>query len=297
MTLYLLKISILIQFMLLNMPLALAQDTIFYYGSNHRSVNDVEDARFLKKVYNKSDRVTKIESFVNIEGDWKEAKTERIRYAKEGHYTVKIKTVTDFPKKIRRTFSRNHDGNFDFREYLDGALIRSGTTSRLMPLMLQDTVKEYYSNGQIKSVAYYEDNKLMGNRNWMQDGTPYFDDVFFSVDKAPEYMYGPEFFNNYILKNLEAHKVDLTQYNDQITLGWIITKDGELAGAHVLSGQYVGLGKLIISFLDDLPGNWKPARLDGKKVRYFMQFPINIDSDHMDGFNMVELRNGHLMWD
>jgi hypothetical protein len=270
---------------------------IFYYGTNHLPVNSQQDANFIKKIYKKSERVTRIESFTKVNDEWKLAKSEKIKTSNDGWHIIKEKTNTIYPDKIHRKFSINAEGDFDFQEYVDGHLLRTGTTSRMLPLHLKDTITEYYRNGQIKSVAIYENNALVSNENWKKDGTKYIDDLFYSVDKIPEYSLGVENFRNYVIKSLEAKEVDFSQYNDDIMLAWVITDSGELKGAQFLSGQYAGLGKLMLNIVEQLPGKWEPAKLNGRKVNYFMKFPVNFknNSNHY-GFDHMELSDGYLIW-
>lgn len=273
------------------------QDMVYYYGSNHKPVNSVEKAQFIKKLYKKTKKKTIIDTYTRVDDQWKLAKTEKVRSQQNGYQVVKTTTNTIYPEKIHRKFSINANGDFDFQEYADGQLVRTGTTSRLLPLHLKDTITEYFSNGQVRAISYYENNTLITNETWLKDGTKYVDNLFFSVDRLPEYSMGKEYFQNFVMKSLEAARVDLNQYNGVVTLGWVINENGELQGAHVLAGQYSGLGKLLADIVEDLPGKWEPAHLNGKKVNYFMKFPINFDNDaHLQKFDGVEYSDGYLMW-
>ena len=273
------------------------QDMVYYYGSNHKPVNSIENARFIKKLYRKTRKKTIIDTYTRLDNDWKLAKKEKIRSNQNGYQVIKVTTNTIYPDKIHRKFSINANGDFDFQEYADDKLVRTGTTSRMLPLHLKDTITEYFRNGQKKAVSYYENNSLISNQTWLKDGTRYVEDLFYSVDEIPEYTLGPQNFQTFVMKSLHAENVDLSQYSGIITLGWVIKENGELLGAHMLAGQYAGLGELLSDIIEDLPGNWQPARLDGQKVNYFMKFPVNFDNNaHLQVFDGVEFSNGFLMW-
>lgn len=273
------------------------QNMIYYYGSNHKPANSSEKAKFIKKLYKKTRKKTVIETFARLDGDLKLAKKEKIRSNQNGYQIIKVTTNTIYPDKIHRKFSINAQGDFDFQEYADGKLARTGTTSRMLPLHLKDTIKEYFRNGQKKAVSYYENNSLISNQTWLKDGTKYVENLFYSVDEIPEYQLGPENFQTFVMKSLESANVDLTQYNGIVTLGWVIKENGELLGAHMLAGQYAGLGKLLSEIIEKLPGKWEPAQLDGQKVNFFMKFPVNFDNNsHLQVFDGVEYSNGFLMW-
>lgn len=273
-----------------------AQETICYYGSNNRFVESFDQAIMQKQVFTKSAKKYIVKRLF-LEGKiWKQESNNCIKIIDETHQKISDKSSGFFSKKIMREFEKINGDSFQFTEYYGGNLLRTGTASRLIPMHLEDTVKEYFPNKQIKSVSFYDNNQLISNENWLSDGSKYIDDIFYSVDETPEYSMGQEYFRNYILKSIQEAKIDLGQYNDIIILGWVIMEDGSIKGVHRVSGRSAGLSNFIIDLIEQMSGVWVPAKLDGEIVRYFMKIPFNF-SNSMEGFEHLELSGGMLIWD
>lgn len=273
------------------------QDTTFYYGANHKPIASENGARFSKEVFIKNKKTRIIESYARAEEQWKLAQTERIKITSENNHTITLKPLSGNSYSIQRKFRELSNGQYEFSDYLEDKLLRIGNTSRKLPLCLQDTVKEFHKNGQIKTVAVYENNQLRSNKNWLKDGTKYYDNIFYAVDKEPEYISGQQRFNNFILANLNHRQVDLSHYAEKIVLGWVIDESGEIEGIHVAKSIYPGLSDLLVEIIEEIPSDWRPATLNGKEVNYYMQFPINFKNQEEEGFDSLELVDGFLHWD
>lgn len=273
------------------------QDTTFYFGANHKPVTSENAARFSKEVFHKNKKTIIIESYSKIEEQWKLTQTERNRIVNENIHHIVLKPLSGISYTIQRKFRKLGEGQYEFSDYIDDKLMRIGNTSCKIPLSLQDTVKEYYKNGKLKTVAFYEDNQLISNENWLKDGTRYYDNIFYSVDEEPMYIQGQRQFNNFILANLLNRQVDLNQYSESIVLGWVISESGEIEGIHVNKSIYPGLSKLLVDIINEMPSDWRPATLNGENVNYYMQFPVNFKNQNEDGFNSLELVDGFLHWD
>ena len=171
--------------------------------------------------------------------------------------------------------------------------IREGFTTRTLPLHLNGTVKEYHSNGELKSVSLFENNQLISNENYLRDGSKYIDSIFFSVDKEAEYKFGESFFNNYILQSLAQSKLDLSQIDDEVIIGMVIMETGRIEGVIALQGRSAQLNNYLVQLVSSIPGEWQPATLNNKKVRYFMRLPFNFRQSDVR-FQDVELSGGML---
>jgi glutamate/tyrosine decarboxylase-like PLP-dependent enzyme len=86
---------------------------------------------------------------------------------------------------------------------------------------------------------------------------------------------GDRFFHNYLLQSLENSTIDLSQIDDRVVIGWVVMETGELSGVIALEGKSMQLNQFLVQTIADLPGDWQPAELDGKPVRYFMSIPLN----------------------
>ncbi len=274
-----------------------ASDSTYYYGSNYRPVNGMKEARYMIKTVKKGKKQTLMKTYYRDEGQWKQDTKRRIIAVRDGQQLIKTESSLLFSDKIMRYYEKTEEGLYTFRDMQKNTMIREGTATRIMPLNLQGVVQEYFPNGQLKSRSVYRNNQLQSNQNWLEDGTEYIDNIFYSVDSIPQYKPGNSFFRKYIMAGLKQSKYDITQVNERIVLGWVIMEDGQLVGVHQVSkGKLVKLPKILTGLVESLPGDWTPAKLNGRKVRYFMEVPFNFRND-VETLKSIELRGGMLFWD
>lgn len=264
---------------LLGLCLVQAQD-LYYYGPNSRLVENENDARILKEVQHKSEKryiiTTRIKSRNETDARaWKFQKRERIKINKDGSLSINQKGVQLSSNKITRKIVKGKNGLFEFSELRNGIPSRTGYSSRFLPIHLEDSVTEFHSNGQVKSISQYNDNQLVSNRIWLSNGEHYFDSVFYSVDELPQFKFGDEFFNKYILQSLNNSKFELNQINDIVEIGWVIMETGKMEGVIALKGKISELNQFLVKVIAEMPGDWQAAKLEGKTVRYFMSLPLN----------------------
>ena len=273
-----------------------AQDEIYYYAANYRPVDDIEKAIHIKEVFHRSDRVHIVKSFSRDQDQWEPVGRRKIIDRKKGYQLIKIRSLLFFSDKVQRYYNVLPGGNFHFREVKEGQELRNGTAKKLIPLTLEGKLTEYYPNGNLKSIAWYENNQLVRNENWLRDGTEYIDNFFYSVDKEPEYKPGFGMFRNFILANLKSSGYDITKVDEKIVLGWVVMEDGNIAGVHRVEGKLKKLSEILINIVENLPGTWSPAKLGGENVRYYMTIPFNFRQD-FESFDTIELNDGYLIWD
>lgn len=272
------------------------QDTIFYFGNDYRDVSTIDEAKYMKSIRYRNSKVTRIKSFVREDNSWSIDKSELIKRSDDKSFTIKSSESRLLSKKSERYFSNINSGLSIFKDYNKGRLVREGTTSRLLPLQLQDTLIIYYPNGSVKSIALYENNKLISNQNWLNNGLKYVDNIFYHVDETPEHSNGPLFFKHYILDGIRKAGIDLTQVSDMIVLGWVILENGEIEGIHRISGVFRELNSTLMHLVLDLPGEWIPASLNGSPVNYYMEIPFNFRNRN-ESFDTLEISSGFVIWD
>jgi hypothetical protein len=267
------------------------QEGVYYYGSNTKPVDVPEEAIEYKEITKRSQWKYGIKSFQLIEDQWKLVLREKVKIHSDGSQMIRFWTDGFFPKKITREMEETGPGIYYFRESSLGGLIRTGTTSSKLPLHLVGTVTAYHSNGKKKSISEYSDNQLLYNENWLPDGSKYIDSIFFSVDKEPEYRMGNSFFRSYLIQQLANSKLDLSQIEDLVVIGWVVMENGEIDGVISLQGKSRELNRILVNAIKELPGKWQPAHLEGKPVRFFMSIPLNIM--HQEArFQSVEFSGG-----
>jgi hypothetical protein len=281
---------------LLPVPDVRGQEGTYYYGPNSRPVENRNEAVLLKEVDKRSKDSYIIKTRRKTEGAWKHVSREKITIQPDGNQLIRYRAGTFFPKKILREMKKERPGVYRFRETVQDKVVRTGSSSAFLPLHLEGTVKEYHPNGEIKTIAEYKDNQLITNQNWLPDGSAYIDSVFYSVDQEPEYKMGDDFFNSYLLQNLMASKIDLSQVQDRVIIGWVVMETGELDGVIVLEGKISQLNSILVSIIRELPGSWEPALLEGSPVRYFMSIPVNFEHKGAS-FQELELSSGMLHYE
>ena len=254
---------------------SMGQEGVYYYGVNSKPVTQLSDAVSYKEVKKKSERKYVIEKHQMIEGSWEKMGKEKVKIESDGNQIIHYNNNTIFSKKFYRSMEKVGTGVYLFKETTLNGEIRNGTSTAFLPLHLEGTVVEYYPNRELKSKSEYRDNQLLSNENWLSTGTRYIDSIFYSVDEEPEYQMGDAFFKNYLIKSLEKSKIDMSQIEDLVVLGWVIMESGELAGPITLAGKSRQLNEYLVKTISEMPGYWTPARLDGVDVRYFMSIPLN----------------------
>jgi hypothetical protein len=274
--------------------LSVAQPRMYYYGINSRPVNNKAEAITYEELIQRSETKYLIKTYQLLQGHWKQVKKEKIALSGDNSQLIKYYADTWFPKKIYREFEQSGPNEYQFKESTSTTLIRTGTTSSYLPLHLEGLLTQYHPNGKIKSKSVYKDNQLISNENWLSDGSKYIDSIFYSVDEEPEYQMGDDFFKSFLIRKLEESKIDLTQIQDEVVLGWVVMKDGTLDGIITTKGKSRQLNEFLVNTIAELPGDWSTAMLDGSPVRFYMTIPLNFMQREAN-FQEIDLTPGGVM--
>jgi len=248
---------------------------IYYYGANDRPVNSPDESLFSKEINRKSQIRYELINRVRTNDTWMVAERQKIKVQSEGRLKIRIKGERFFPTKIKREISKSEPELYYFEETWGEITRRTGTSSNYLPLHLEGQVNEFHKNGRKKSVSMFRDNQIMSNQNWLPDGTPYIDSIYYSADQNPEFMPGQEFFRDYLMQQIKNSKINLEEYEDRVVIGWVVMENGEIDGVIALEGKSLTLNQLLVDIIAQIPGAWEPAVLDGHPVRYFMSIPLN----------------------
>ena len=273
---------------------------LYYYGVNSRPVDKPEDARVKKELIEKSDtryiiKTSVVSNSKKNDDGWLMIEKEQIRTGNDGILDIRKNGERYFSKKIYRKMTQLEPGLYEFSESDAGGILRTGFSTRYLPLHLEGFVTEYHSNGNVKSISEYRNNQLISNQNWLRNGEKYIDSIFYSADREPEFKMGPEFFHKYILQNLYDSDIDLTQIQDVVEVAWVVMENGEMDGVIALSGRSLQLNQFLVNTIAGMPGKWQPALLDGKVVRYFISVPLNFQQNTIS-FQELELSSGTLFY-
>jgi len=262
--------------LLTTIPGLCQKDTTIYFGVNGRLVRQ-EKAEIRKEIDFLSSSKLEIRTFRSDGGNWQKLYTEKISRLNSGIYRIMNKG-NGIDRLLERKYEKQPDGSLHFAESFDEKLIRTGVTLKQFPLLLQGEVKEYYRNGQIKSISLFENNELINNRNWLENGEHYIDSLFYTADEEPTLFGGNTMIHHHIRQAFKASGLDFSAVTGTLLLGFVVMETGDIKGIRVMKNLNPRIDDLAVKALQTLDGDWKPALLNGKPVRYFMLFPINFIS-------------------
>jgi hypothetical protein len=257
----------------LSFPAASKHDTIVYFGTNGKLVNPGK-AIARKEIHYKSP--TKVEeiTYRRSNKDWIRINAEQIKILKDSSFQIQSKSPGS-RTLIKRVFFEKDNGIFRFQDISDEKLLRIGHASVKIPLILHGEVLDYYENGNIRSKSQFRNNELVSNQNWLENGEKYIDSVFYSVDEEPMLSGGNFKLHQHVRQAFVDSGLDLVSVSGNMLLGFVVMETGEIAGTRIVMGLGTQLNNIALTALKSLGGKWKPARLNGKDVRYYQLFPIN----------------------
>jgi protein TonB len=95
------------------------------------------------------------------------------------------------------------------------------------------------------------------------------------VDVKPEFVGGTSKFYNFIANNFKTPAE--SNLKGQIITEFVVETDGSLTNIRVVKDLGYGTGAEAIRVVKKCP-KWKPGEKNGKAVRTYFSFPININS-------------------
>jgi hypothetical protein len=249
------------------------RDTVVFTGVNGRlTAEDKADTR--KEIISHSPSRFEIRTSQKSGEKWEPTLLETVKKTGDESYQLQFKA-----EKKKKVFTRQYkaqpDGAYLFSEYDGTRLTRSGRTLLRFPLLLDGETVDYYDNGQVKSRSVFRNNELVSNRNWLEDGSTYIDSVFYSVDEEPTLAGGNVKLHQHVLQAYKNTGLDFSSVAGNLLLGFVVMETGEIKGIRVLKSLSPQINGIAVSAIQTLDGIWKPAKLNGKPVRYFLLFPIN----------------------
>jgi len=269
------------------------EDAIYYYGANGK-IADATSWRIKKNIDFKSARRVKIKTIAKGEGKNIPLFVENIRIEDDSIYYIGISGKI-FKGGIVRTCKKMNDGRYLFADVENKKLKRKGVATSIIPLVLDGQVKEYYKSGEIKSISIYKDNELISNENWQADGSPYINNIFYSVDEEPLFLRGMGVMHNHLLKIFKQAGLDVSTVAGSIEVGFVVMENGRLNGIKIEKGINGTVNSIVVNAFKTLLGEWEPANLDGEVVRYYQIFPINFISN-TSYIDYLEVRGNRMYW-
>lgn len=267
-------------------------DTTIFIGINGKLVN--ESAARRKQVAEIKSKKKMILTTYNLGNTgWEETKKEIFKETEANTYQItsgglKMNTIT-------RNYVKLDEDLYKFTEISENKIIRTGFTRTIIPIILQGEVIDFYQNGNKQSVSEYENNELVSNKNWLEDGQEYYENIFYSVDNAPFYIPGNNRLHEHILKILKENEVDFSTITGNMVVGFVVFSNGTIGGFRIVKGIQANINQLVISALSSLNGEWQPARLNNETVCYFQLFPVNF-LHNSTRYDNLEMEGGVLQW-
>lgn len=254
-----------------------AQERIYYFGANGKidAQNNMQ-TRISIKPKNRNKINVNNEYFSR--GEWHVISRERWKQEDENSYRIKIQKGKKGNAFVR-TYNKLDNGKWQFFDLDNQCIICKGITLKKVPLIFDGKVTRYYKSGAVKSEEIYRNNELIANKNWLENGIAYYDNLFYSVDRYPAYSRGNEQLNEAVFQKLKDNKVDFSRIDGQMLIGFVVFKDGKVGGFRVLKGITPHLDRLVVDALREVDGAWIPAQLNGENVRFFQKYPINFSHD------------------
>ncbi len=280
-------------FFILSFSVYSRNESVIYLGKNGK-LTTLEQAVIIQKIRNISTSKTLVQSFQLKDTKWKKAYTERYKKLNDSCYQLNSSSDTD-SKKSLRIYRSLPNGTYFFKDIYKDKLVREGHSLSKIPLTLHGQLTDFYPNGQKKSVAEYQNNELVSNQNWNENGEKYIDNIFYSTDVEPTFVPGVKVLNQHLIKGFKDAGIDISSISGSLIIGFVIMEDGEMEGLKILKGLVPSVNNAAYQSFLSLKGDWKPARLNSRDVRYFQVFPINFIYKQQS-FEFAELRGAILHW-
>lgn len=285
--------TFILAFLFISVSVYSQEETLIYLGKNGKLTTS-EQAGLIQKVSIKSTSGTIVQTLKLNDSKWEKIYTELYKKLNDSTYLVKSGNDKE-ARRSERIYHSLPDGSFKFKDLYKNQLVREGNSTTKIPLTLHGQVTDYYPNGRIKSVSEYRNNELVSNQNWNDNGDPYIDNIFYSTDVEPTFVPGIRVLHQHILKGFKDAGVDISSISGSLIIGFVIMEDGRLEGLKILKGLGPTINTVAYESFLSLQGEWKPARLNDRDVRYFQVFPINFIYK-TQSFEFAELRGAILHW-
>lgn len=292
-SIFTLRIVALLSFFFVAIAVFSQEESVIYIGVNGK-LTTIDHAVYMQKINVKSLLSTSVQTFMLKDTKWGKICSEEYKKLNDTTYQIKGKGA-NIPSTTIRAFVRQTDKSFKFRDNVKGQIVRSGFATSIIPLLLHGQVTEYYPNGNRKSVSEYNNNELVSNMNWNENGDKYIDNIFYSVDSYPTFNSGNKALHDHVIKGLKDADIDASEISGSLVVGFVVMEGGTIEGIKIIKGLGPTINNVVYESFSTLnqKGNWIPAQLNNQKVRYFQVFPINFIYKQLQ-FEFAEMRGSTL---
>jgi hypothetical protein len=251
------------------------KESVVYVGTNGK-LTTLDHAIYMQQISAKSPLVSIVQTFQLKDAKWDKICSENYKKMNDSTYQIKGSGENIKGTSVR-FFVRQTEDLYRFKDVVKGNITRTGYAKSIIPLLLHGQVTEYYLNGNKKSVSEYNNNELISNKNWLENGDKYIDNIFYSVDIDPTFKPGKKVLQDHVLKYYKDAGIDISSISGSIIIGFVITENGTIDGIKILKGLGPNINNVTYESLLtlNLKGNWTTAKLNNQPVRYYQVFPIN----------------------
>lgn len=286
------RITLILSFFFIASSVFAQKESVVYIGTNGK-LTTLDQAIFMQKTLKKSSKVTTVQTYQLTEAKWEKLYTEKYKTLNDSTFQINGNRE-NYKGTSFRTFKKQADGSFRYRDIANDQLVRSGFAKSVVPLLVNGQVTEYYPGGNKKSVSEYENNELVSNENWKENGDKYIDKIFYSVDSDPTFNPGIKVMHQHILKGFKEEGIDISAISGSLILGFVVMENGTIDGIRIIKGLVPNINSVAFKSIASLKGSWTPAKLNDKTVRYFQIFPINFIYKQQS-FEFAELGKGGIL--
>ncbi len=127
----------------------------------------------------------------------------------------------------------------------------------------------YYPDGKLKRKEVFSNGLLKDGKCFTKAGN---DTVYFPIEEIPVYPGGEVAIAKYIKKNLKYPRQDGTK--GLVVVQFVVDKSGSLTDLEVVKNLSPELDAESLRLIRLMPGNWKPARKEGKPISFRFTLPL-----------------------
>lgn len=199
------------------------------------------------------------------------------RFENDSSIIFKLFINNELAQTTKRIYKKQNDSIYSFSDFEnDSVLNEKGFALNLLPLIYHGKVERFYRNGNKQSEAIYENNRLIRNLRWKENGENDISNVFDfeQVEIEPKYNNGSitEYLGKEVKYPEEALKKNI---EGRVILQMIIMEDGSVEGVKVLKSVDPQLDAESIRVIKKTSNRWTPGKINNIPVRVAFNVPIS----------------------
>jgi len=253
----------------------------FYFSKRNKICNE-KDA-YYKHSITKTNKNTYIDYIFNkIEDKWDNElfkNFEKLIFKHDSIIFIESYIDDKISIKTKITYRRINDSLFYFKNYnKENIVVQQGTASNILPLILNGKIENFYENNKLKSIEIYQNNVLLSNQRWKENGETDLPNVFnFKlVDKEPKLINDEKDIFNFIIENVKyPDEAKETGIQGRVVVEMVILEDGSICNLNVLNRVNTLLDNESIRVVSLTNKKWTPGEIDNKSVKTYVCIPFN----------------------